>query len=187
MQDYIEESDISGVFVIKRPVFADSRGFFRETFRKNELDDRLGFSFDIVQANHSRSQKDTLRGLHIAPWHKLVTVLNGLVQQIVVDLREDSQTFGKHVSILLGEDNWSGVFIPKNCGNGFLVLTPSADYNYLTSENWVVGKEKYILYNDPDLNIPWQTNNPLVSEKDQSGKFLKDLFPAKVLNEGTKQ
>lgn len=178
-EDYIEESEINGVFIVKRPVFSDDRGFFRETFRKEDLEKRLGYEFNPMQANHSRSQKGSLRGIHIAPWHKLVTVFRGQVQQVVVDLREDSPDFGKHLSLTLGEDNWYCVFIPKGCGNAFLVLSDEADYNYLTTDNWAPGREKNVSYNDPDIGITWQDENPTLSEKDLNNPSLKEAFPGK--------
>ena len=133
MDDYIEETKLPGVFIIKRPKFEDPRGFFRETFRKKDLDKRLGFEFNPVQANHSRSEKGTLRGIHIAPWHKLVTLIRGNVQEVVVDLREGSETFGEYISLNLGEDNFASIFMPANCGNAFLTLSDVADYQYLTT------------------------------------------------------
>lgn len=176
-QDYIEEREIKGVLLIKRPAFPDDRGFFRETFRKKDLDNKLGFEFNPVQANHSRSQKNSLRGIHIAPWNKLVTVLRGQVQQVVVDLRKDSETFGKHISIILGEDNWYSLFIPKGVGNAFLVLSEEADYHYLTTDYWEVGREKNVAFDDPDLNISWQTKDPILSEKDLHNPSVKEVFP----------
>lgn len=177
MEDYIEETDILGVFIIKRPTFEDERGFFRETFRKNDLEKRLGYPFNPVQANHSRSKKGTLRGIHIAPWHKLVTVFRGQVQQVIVDLRRDSPSFGKHISVLLGEGNWVALFIPKGCGNAFLVLSDEADYNYLTSDYWVPGREIGVIYNDSDLNIKWELKDVGLSDKDLQNPSLKDAFP----------
>lgn len=177
--DYIEETELKGVFIIKRPSFGDDRGFFRELYRKSDLDKRLGFSFEVAQPNHSRSQKNTLRGIHIATWHKLVTVIRGEVQQLVVDLREDSPTFGKHITVNIGDSNRVCVFVPANCGNGFLTLSDEVDYCYFTTDYWAPGKEKYVIYNDQDLNINWQTQSPLVSEKDLQSKTLKEVFPAK--------
>lgn len=174
-QNNLLETELPGVYIIERPVFADDRGFFRETFRKDELESKLGFSFNPQQANHSRSKKDTLRGIHIAPWHKLVTCTNGLVQQIVVDTRKDSPTFGKYISVIIGEDNWRSVFIPAGCGNAFLVLSDQADYNYLTTEIWTPGKETNLAWNDPEINIQWQTNTPNLSDKDNSNPSLKQL------------
>jgi len=84
-QDYITETKISGVFIIERPIIADGRGFFFFSFRIPELEKRTGYTFVPQQANHSRSSKNTLRGIHIAPWNKLVTCTSGLIQQIIVD------------------------------------------------------------------------------------------------------
>ena len=177
--DYIIETKLAGVYIIERPLFVDARGFFRETFRKNDLDSKLGFAFQPVQANHSRSDKNSLRGIHIAPWHKLVTCTNGLVQQIVVDTRTDSPTFGEHISILMGEENFRSVFIPASCGNAFLVLSDSVDYNYLTTGYWAPGKEKEVLWSDSRVGIEWQTQTPVVSEKDSNNPTLLEAFPEK--------
>jgi dTDP-4-dehydrorhamnose 3,5-epimerase len=167
---------LAGVFIIERPVFSDDRGFFRETFRRDELEASLGFGFNPQQANHSRSTKDTLRGIHIAPWHKLVTCINGLVQQIVVDTRKDSATFGQYISVLMGEENFRSVFVPAGLGNGFLVLSDQADYSYLTTENWAPNKELNLAWNDPDVNITWQSSSPNLSDKDKSNPTLKELY-----------
>lgn len=171
----IIETELPGVYIIERPIFSDERGFFRETFRKDELDAKLGYDFNPKQANHSRSSKDALRGIHIAPWNKLVSCINGLVQQVVVDTRTDSATFGKYISVIMGEDNWRSVFIPAGCGNAFLVLSNQADYTYLTTENWAPGKEKNLAWNDPEIGIQWQTDNPSLSEKDKNNPSLKEL------------
>ena len=178
-QDYIEESPLNGVFLIARPVLEDPRGFFRETFRKADLEARLGFAFEPVQQNHSRSSKDTLRGIHIAPWHKLVTCMNGTVQQVVVDTRPESETFGQFFTVILGEGNFNSVFIPASCGNAFLVTSEQADYNYLTTEYWSVGKENEIAWNDPTIGITWQTSSPVLSEKDINNPKLSEVFPEK--------
>lgn len=175
-EDYIEETNINGVYVVKRPVIGDERGFFRETFRKKELDNRLGYEFNPVQANHSRSEKGVLRGIHVAPWNKLVTVARGKVQQVVVDLRKESPEFGKYFSIILGEENFVSVYIPANLGNAFLVLSEVADYNYLTTDYWSPLKELAVIFNDPQLNIKWELDNPILSDKDLQNPTLKEFF-----------
>ena len=175
--DFIKETKLAGVFVIERPTFDDPRGFFREFYRKNDLENRLGFEFNPAQANHSHSSKNTLRGIHVAPWHKLVTVANGEVQQIVVDFRKDSPTFGQYESIIMGEKNRNAVFVPAGCGNAFLVTSEQADYIYLATDYWEPGKELYAIYNDPNLNIEWLSKTPLVSEKVLQNKPVKELFP----------
>ncbi len=175
--DFITKTKLAGVFIIERPTFEDPRGFFREFYRKNDLEARLGFAFEPAQANHSHSSKDTLRGIHIAPWNKLVTVANGKVQQIVVDFRKDSPTFGQYESVIMGDMHRNAVFVPAGCGNGFLVLSEQADYIYLATDYWAPGKELYALYNDPDIAIEWNTASPLVSDKDLQNKSVKELFP----------
>ncbi len=175
--DFIKDTGLSGVFIIERPTFQDDRGFFREFYRKNDLESRTSFAFEPVQANHSHSVKDTLRGIHIAPWHKLITVANGEVQQIIADTRPDSPTFGKYESIILNGKN--AVFVPSGCGNAFLTLSEQADYIYLATDYWAPGKEQYIIFNDTDLNINWKTDSPLLSEKDLQNKSLREIFPGK--------
>lgn len=182
MDDYIEETEIPGVLIIKRSVFEDDRGFFRETFRKNDLEEKLGIEFNLLQANHSRSQRGTLRGIHIAPWYKLVTVFRGQVQQVVVDTRENSPTFGKYISIILGEKNWVSVLIPPMCGNAFLTLSDIADYNYLTTDYWAPGVEKAIIYSDSDLAINWEIDRPILSEKDLRNPTFEEVFPNQKFN-----
>lgn len=176
MEDYIEATEIEGVFIIRRPKFGDERGFFRETFRKSDLEKKIGFEFNPMQANHSRSQKGVLRGIHAAPWHKLTTVMRGEVQQVVVDLRQDSKTFKKYISVTMGESDFCSVFIPAGCGNAFLVLSEIADYNYLTSDYWEAGKEYGIMYNDPDINVTWEIENPEISDRDKSNPTFKEKF-----------
>ncbi len=181
--NFIEQTKLAGVYLIKRPKFDDERGFFHEIYRRSELetlrDIVSGGEFSPAQANHSHSNKGTLRGIHIAPWHKLVTVTYGQVQQVVVDCRSDSKTFGQHLSLTLdGSDPYS-VFIQAGCGNSFLALSDTADYIYLASDEWAPGKETSIIYNDPDLNIPWQTDSPLLSDKDLQNPTLRQLFPNK--------
>ncbi len=177
--DFLQVTKLPSVYLLDRPVYEDERGFFRVVAQKNELDGRLGFPFLPVQTNHSRSQKGVLRGIHIAPWHKLVTAVHGQVQQVVVDTRADSPTFGQYLSLTLGEDHWQSVFIPAGCGNAFLALSDQVDYMYLTTDYWMPGKETSIMYNDADLAIPWQNDKPLLSEKDLQNQTLRQAFPEK--------
>lgn len=177
MDNIFQKTDIEGVFLINRPVFSDDRGFFHETFRKNELEEMIGKPFEIVQMNHSRSVKGTLRGIHVAPWTKLIYVPHGRVQQVVVDLRKDSSTFGKWITENLGEENKKALLVPPGCGNAFLVLSEECDYTYLVTDYWAEGKEIGIVWNDPDLNIDWQNNDPVLSKKDQENPLFKEVFP----------
>jgi dTDP-4-dehydrorhamnose 3,5-epimerase len=167
-QPIIKKFSIDGLLQISRPVFPDDRGFFKEIIRTSEIEKILGKEFIIKQANHSRSTKNTLRGIHIAPWNKLIYVVKGKVQAVVADCRKDSATFGKHESIIIGEENKSSIFIPAGCGNSYLVLSEDADYIYLTDQEYAPNLEKSIAWNDSTLAIKWQLEGePLLSEKDK--------------------
>ncbi len=173
-------TSLDGLFIIKRPTIGDERGFFREPVRIKELEAAMGTSFQVVQMNHARSKKNILRGIHIAPWNKLIYVTRGKVQAVMVDLREDSLTFGKHESFIIGDDNRSAIFIPKGFGNAYLVLSDETDYTYLTDEEWTPNKEYGVLWNDPDIAVKWEVSDNLItSERDNQAPSLKSLFPHK--------
>lgn len=172
------ETKIQRVLQITLPVFSDDRGFFKEVVRINEIEKALGRQFIAKQVNHARTTKNTLRGIHIAPWNKIIYVTKGKVQAVIVDCREDSLTFGKHESIILGDENRSCVFIPANCGNSYLVLSEEADYVYITDAEWKPNVEKNIAWNDSTLAIDWKLEGePLLSEKDSNNPSFTVVFP----------
>lgn len=182
--DHIKTTSIEGLVIVDRPTFSDPRGFFKETFRLGDLEKRINREFKVLQENHSRSVKNTLRGIHTAPWNKLIYVARGEIQAVIVDFRPGSPTFGKHESIILGENNRAKVFVPAGCGNAYLVLSDEADYTYLTDQYWEPGKEFEVLWSDPGLGIDWKLpdgEEPIVSERDQQAPTLKDKFPDQVL------
>lgn len=179
METNIKKTEIEGVLVINRPTFTDERGFFKETFRLNELEEVSGQEFKIVQQNHSRSEKGTLRGVHIASWNKLVYCTRGEVFEVIVDLRKDSTTFGKHFSLEIGEKNKVMIFIPKGLGNAFQVLSDEADYTYLTDDYWQAGKELAVAWDDKNLNIDWRIKPPVLSDKDKDNPSVREVFPEK--------
>src|SRR3990167_8566850 len=161
-------TSIQGLVLIQRPTASDDRGFFREPARIKEIENATGIPFIVAQMNHARSSKNTLRGIHIAPWNKLVYVTSGNVQAVIVDLRQGSQTFGKYESFVIGDDKRSSIFIPKGFGNSYLVLSDDADYVYLTDQEWEPDKEFGVIWNDPTLNIYWGlAEQPILSPKDQ--------------------
>lgn len=178
-EDFITTTELEGVLVISRPTFPDDRGFFRESFRKADLETRFGQPIEFVQANHSRSVKNTLRGIHIAPWHKLISVIKGEVQVVIADTRPDSKTFGKYFSTVIGDSNRSSILVPAGCGNSFAVLSDEVDYTYLTTDYWAPGKEHSVKYNDPDLAVEWQITEPVVSDRDKSCPALREVYPEK--------
>ena len=174
---FIKPTSLNGVFEILRPTYPDGRGFFRESIRIEDLEEQIGYPFKVAQANHSRSIKNSLRGIHIAPWNKIVYVTRGKVQAVIVDLRGDSPTFGKYQSFIIGEENRSSILIPAGCGNSYLVLSDEADYTYLTDQAWEPNKESAIAWDDPTLAIKWETTEPLLSERDQEAQSFEERFP----------
>ena len=177
---FIQKTSLAGVLQINRQTFPDDRGFFKETFRKSELEAVLGTSFEVKQANHARSAQNTLRGIHRAPWNKMIYVTRGIVQSVIVDLREGSPTFGKYESFIIGEENKASIFIPAYCGNSYLVLSEDADYTYLTDQEWEPNKEIGVAWNDKEIGVQWKiTEDLLLSEKDKQNPSLSEAFPKK--------
>lgn len=164
-----------GLFLIKRQTFSDDRGFFREPVRLKELNEAIGEAFEVVQMNHARSIKNVLRGIHVAPWNKLIYVPRGKVRSVLVDLRVDSPNFGKFESYEIGDENKTSIFVPKGFGNSYLVLSEEVDYIYLTDMEWSPGLEKSIAWDDPDLNIEWGINDPDLSDKDKENPSLESF------------
>ena len=173
---YIKETLIPGVLILERPVFEDERGFFKETFRKSEFEKALGREWVTAQENHSRSKKGVLRGIHVAPWSKLIYVPRGEVYEVVVDLRKNSATFKKWISINLGESNRVKLFVPPFFGNAYYVLSDEADYEYEVDMEWAPNLEKEILWNDQDIVIKWPDKNPIMSNRDKNAPELKDFL-----------
>lgn len=173
------ETEIPGVFLIKRPTFPDERGSFHELFRINELEEAVGSEIKIVQANHSVSKKGVLRGIHVAKGYSKIVYSTDNIQQVVVDLRKDSPTFKKHIVVNLGSEG-VGVYLPPMCGNAFQVLEDDANYFYFVTDYWSKEKELEVSWKDPELNIPWEINPPsLLSERDKQVSTV-----AKLLEEG---
>jgi len=174
----ITESKFKGVFIIELDIFNDSRGYFFETFNAKRYKD-LGINLDFVQDNISVSKKGTLRGLHyqVPPkaQGKLCHVIKGSVLDAAVDLRFGSPTFGQHFIIELSEKNHTQIFIPVGFAHGFAVLSDEAIFQYKCSEFYSKEHERAIRFDDPNLNINWVIENPIVSDKDRNGKFFKDI------------
>lgn len=170
------ETDIPGVFLIKRPTFPDERGSFHELFRINELEEAVGSEIKIVQANHSVSKKGVLRGIHVAKEYAKIVYSTDKIQQIVVDLRKDSPTFKKRIVVNLGSEGVA-VYLPPMCGNAFQVLEDGANYFYFVTGYWSKEKELEVSWNDPELNIPWEINPPsFLSERDSQVPTVAQLL-----------
>jgi len=161
---------IPGPLIIKTKIYNDKRGFLKETFRNN-LFKNIKFPFDIM----SSSKKKVLRGLHIQidkSQAKIITVTHGKIFDVAVDLRKNSKTFGKYVSLIISENSDFSFYVPKGFAHGFLCLSKKCTVNYKCSEYRHSKYEKTLSWNDPKINIKWPILNPILSEKDKEGLNL---------------
>ena len=157
-----ERAEISDLVIIQPKLFKDEREYFSESYKDKELNNFLGYNVNFCQENQSKSNFGVLRGLHyqIEPFSqaKLVRVIKGEVLDVSVDLRKDSKTYGKHLSIVLSVKNKKQVLIPKGFAHGFLVLSKKAIFSYKVDNYYNKIYEKRIAFNDPDLAINWKLN-----------------------------
>lgn len=177
------ETEIKALIIIKPKVFEDSRGFFLESYSYNDFKE-LGINNIFVQDNHSKSSKGVLRGIHLQKnddaQAKLVRVLKGAVLDIAVDLRKDSETFGKYVAVRLDDKNKLMFFVPRGFAHGFLTLEDDTEYFYKCDNFYAPQSEDGIIWNDEDLKINWNFNeygikieDLIISEKDKKNKSFK--------------
>ncbi len=174
----ITETILPGVKIIEPRVFGDERGFFLESFHVQRYADTAGVNLEFVQDNHSRSRKGVLRGLHFqrrSPQGKLVSVAQGAVFDVAVDINRESPTFTQWVGVELSEQNHRQLYIPPGYAHGFYVLSDVADFQYKCTTYYDPADEGGIRWNDPSLAIDWPLNGttPLVSEKDQNLPVLE--------------
>ena len=165
-----EKTPIEGLWLIEPRVFADERGHFFEPFNEKQMLEH-GIMGPFVQDNESLSHSGVLRGLHYQknPYQqgKLVRVVRGAVTDVVVDIRPESKTFGRHYKVELSSSNHLMLWIPPGFAHGFLTLTDDTIFLYKVTAYYHPQSESGIIYNDPQLNIDWNINNPIVSEKDK--------------------
>lgn len=168
----IVDTAIPDVKIIEPKVFGDERGFFFESFNQRVLAG-LGIAGEFVQDNHSRSQRNVLRGLHYQiqqAQDKLVRVVVGEVYDVAVDLRRNSPTFGKWVGMHLSAANKRMAWVPKGFAHGFLTLSDYAEFLYKTTDYYAPEHERSIIWNDADLAIDWPlTGEPVLAKKDAAG------------------
>ena len=175
----IEESNlIKGVQIATLDTFADERGRFMETFRKEWFPQR---SWNIIQTNRSDSTAGVLRGLHyhfnqVDYWY----VVNGKIRVALGDIRPGSSTYGVSQTIEMGAENQRGLFIPVGIAHGFVALT-DATLIYIV-DNYYSGADEYgVAWDDPDLAVPWGVESPLISQRDTDNPRLKDIPADKLL------
>lgn len=166
------ETNLEGCFILEPRVFKDERGYFLESFNKENFEKGIGKKVSFVQDNQSYSSKGVVRAIHYQKGEhaqaKLVRVLSGKVLDVAVDLRKDSDTFGHYIAVELSSENRKQLFIPRGFGHGFAVLSESAEFFYKCDNYYNRDAEGGIIYNDQFLNIDWKIGETeiKVSDKD---------------------
>jgi len=179
------ETPIAGLVLFEPTVYPDDRGYFFEAFRDDFLK-KQGVNSPFIQDNQSRSTQGVLRGLHYQigefAQSKLIRVLRGEILDVVVDLRENSPFFGMSFSVVLSEDNYRQLYIPKGFAHGFLNLSPTADILYKCDTYYHKIAEAGIRYNDPELKIDWgfDASQLILSEKDTMLPLLGNHSPTEI-------
>lgn len=184
----IIKTPIKDLVIIQPKIFGDSRGFFQETYNKKSFAEH-GLTMEFVQDNHSKSKRGVLRGLHFQTKHtqgKLVRVVKGAVYDVAVDLRKDSETFGKWYGVLLSEENKTSFYVPEGFAHGFLTLENDTEFLYKCTDLYSPEYDSGLLWNDETINIDWKfeefgikKEDLTISEKDtKHQKFdpIKNYF-----------
>ena len=169
----IIKTKIKDLLILKTNIYKDKRGFFKEVFRKKILNKK--FIFDCL----SYSKKNILRGLHMQlkkPQAKLITVVRGKILDVVVDLRKNSKTFGKYISLVMSDKDDFSFFIPKGFAHGFLCLSKTCTINYKCSQYRDEKSEKTLSWNDKNVKIKWPIKNPILSKKDKNAFYLNNFY-----------
>lgn len=176
------ETSIEGVYIVEPTVFGDERGYFMETYSKEEFK-QIGLDYDYVQDNQSKSKKGVLRGLHFQTKNtqaKLIRVIKGEVFDVAVDLRPGSKTYGKWEGVILSEENKKMFVIPRGFAHGFLVLSNIAEFTYKCDDIYNAEAEGGLMWNDPDVGIKWpmgdlKEEDIITSPKDAKWPTLAEL------------
>jgi dTDP-4-dehydrorhamnose 3,5-epimerase len=171
-------TDFPEVLILQPQIFCDDRGFFFESFNQRDFSQATGVDVQFVQDNHSRSARGVLRGLHYQVRHaqgKLVRVTHGEIFDVAVDVRRDSDNFGKWIGVVLAAENRRQLWIPPGFAHGFFVTTESAEVLYKTTDYWYPEYERTLVWNDPNVGIRWPISGmPKLAAKDAAGKSLRD-------------
>ena len=174
---FIHSIILSEVIIIEPDIYRDDRGYFLETYRAEKYSEH-GIQPTFVQDNMSFSRKNVLRGLHYqleCPQGKLVSVIQGEILDVAVDIRKNSPTFGKWISAILSSENHRQLYIPEGFGHGFCVRSKTARVYYKCTEYYDPASERGIIWNDSTLNIDWTVVNPIISEKDSMFPKLEEI------------
>lgn len=174
----VTELDLPGVLLIEPDVFKDYRGYYMESYSKRTLE-KYGINDEFVQDNHLLSlKKGTIRGIHFqnAPYaqSKLLRCTKGKILDVVVDLRKDSLTYKKWISIELDAESKKQIYIPRGFGHACMSLVDDTEVQYKVDNLYYPEYDRAIAWNDPELNIEWGIKDVIVSEKDKNASLLKD-------------
>jgi dTDP-4-dehydrorhamnose 3,5-epimerase len=178
----LSRANIPDLVICEPKKLKDERGFFCESFRKDSLENLLGYSLNFCQENFSESKYGVLRGLHyqkgIHSQAKLVRVTQGEVLDVAVDVRENSETILQHITVKLSSENKKQLFVPRGFAHGFIVLSDTVQFNYKCDNFYNKASESGIIYNDETLNIDWVLDKEefIISEKDTILSTVKELF-----------
>jgi dTDP-4-dehydrorhamnose 3,5-epimerase len=171
---------IPEVVLVETDFFQDERGFFIESYHRRNYAEQLGLLDEFVQDNHSGSRRGVLRGFHYqddsAPMGKLVRCLRGAILDVAVDLRVGSPTFAQWVAVELTEENKQQLMVPQGFGHAFLALSDDTEVLYKCSGYYTPSAEGTVSWNDPDINVDWPLDDPVLSQRDQSGKSLRQYM-----------
>ena len=176
----VTETKLPGVYMISPQVFADSRGWFMETYSEKKTPQ---IACDYVQDNHSYSKlKGTLRGIHFQypPMEqaKLVRCVRGAVMDYAVDLRPDSATFRQWIGVELSEDNKKQLFIPRGFGHAYVTLKDDSEVAYKADNYFSPEHDGVVRWSDPDIGIDWRIGDPILSDKDKNAPLLDSVHTA---------
>jgi dTDP-4-dehydrorhamnose 3,5-epimerase len=173
-----EQTQLKDAYIITPNIIGDKRGYFMESFNKKKLENIIG-TINFVQDNQSLSSKDVIRGLHFQepPYAqgKLVRVVKGAVNDVIVDIRKGSLTYGKSLNFLLSEKNFKMLWIPPGFAHGFETLDDETIFAYKVTNYYNKESERTIKWNDPTLSIEWLTETPSISEKDNEGQLFENF------------
>jgi len=174
---------LKGAFLIEIQKKEDERGFFARTFCKDEYN-RIGLTNEIVQINNSfNKKKGTLRGMHyqLPPMQedKIIRCIRGAIYDVIIDIRQNSVTFGKWFGIELNDKNRKSLFVPKGFAHGFITLKDNSEILYLVTSEYSSGSERGIRWDDPKFDIKWPINPSIVSKKDNSHPFFDPNYHLK--------
>jgi dTDP-4-dehydrorhamnose 3,5-epimerase len=173
----ITDLRLEGLKLIQPQVFSDSRGFFLESFQRSAYE-KAGIEPDFEQDNHSYSKRGCIRGMHfqsIPGQAKLIRVAAGTIYDVAVDIRPYSPTYGQWEAVILDDLSHHQLYIPVGFAHGFCVLSEEAHVMYKVSVPYDPAHERGFRWDDPSINIEWPLKNPLVSERDQTAPFFKEL------------